>query len=417
MADPRRDETRSISRAIHLLGTRRFGTFWAGSLLSNIGTWMQGVAEPWLVLSLSGSSFLLGLDAFAADGPAWILTLFGGFLADHRDRRRVILSCQSIQMLCPILVVLGILTGTIRVWMIIALSVVVGVTDALSMPAFQAIVPSIVSAGDIGTAIALNSTQFNLSRIIGPAIAGIVMAKYGALTGFGANALSYVPFLLVTMWVLPRRVARVVIPAGERISRVWLREIREVSREPMLRGALLTVLGTSLLCGPLIAFSPVLIREVFHADVSHFAGALAAFGVGGLIGAVVLLVIEGHVDRVRLCSGAAMLTAVVVGVVAMNRAFAGLVALLGLAGIALTMSNTTANAILQSTAQDRLRGQTASLYMLAMRGGLSIGSLVAGVSVSCLGVRRALLINGVLALIVQSVIGRYWIHRIRRSIR
>lgn len=138
----------SLLNSLRLLLTRRFGSFWAGSLLSNLGTWMQQVAEPWLILSLSGSSFLLGLDAFAMDAPVWILTLLGGVLADRRDRRKVIFFFQAIQMLCPILLVLLILTGTIHVWIIIGLSLVVGITDALSVPAFQSIVPSIVVRRD-----------------------------------------------------------------------------------------------------------------------------------------------------------------------------------------------------------------------------------------------------------------------------
>jgi len=110
----------SLANSLRLLLTRRFGSFWVGSLLSNLGTWMQQVAEPWLILSLSGSSFLLGLDAFVMDAPVWILTLLGGVLADRHDRRKVISSFQTIQMLCPILLVILILTGTIHVWMIIA---------------------------------------------------------------------------------------------------------------------------------------------------------------------------------------------------------------------------------------------------------------------------------------------------------
>ena len=160
-------------------------------------------------LDLSGSSFLLGLDAFAMDAPVWILTLLGGVLADRRDRRRVIFFFQAIQMLCPILLVLLILTGTIHVWIIIGLSLVVGITDALSMPAFQSIVPSIVAPKQIGTAIALNSTQFNLSRVLGPAIAGVLMARYGPGLVLWGNALSYIPLLLTVYWIqVPRKIDR-----------------------------------------------------------------------------------------------------------------------------------------------------------------------------------------------------------------
>ncbi len=137
------------------------------------------------------------------NAPVWVLTLLGGTLADTRDRKKVISIFQSIQMLCPALLILLILTGTLRIWMIIALSLIVGITDALSMPAFQSIVPSIVEPGQIGTAIALNSTQFNLSRLLDPAIAGVVMARYGSVWCFGANTLSYVPLILTVYLIRP----------------------------------------------------------------------------------------------------------------------------------------------------------------------------------------------------------------------
>ena len=196
---------RAFRQSLRLLGTRRFGTFWLASLLSNIGTWAQQVAEPWLLLSLGASPFLIGLDSFAMNAPVWLLTLAGGVLADRADRRRVIALFQSIQMLCPTLIAALLVLGSIRPWMIIALSLVVGVTDALSMPSFQSIVPSIVGRDQIGRGLALNSTQFNLSRILGPAIAGVLMASIGAVACFALSAASYIPFIGVALWILPRR--------------------------------------------------------------------------------------------------------------------------------------------------------------------------------------------------------------------
>ena len=194
----------SFRQSLELLFSRRFGIFCFASLLSNIGTWAQQVAEPWLLLTLGASSFIIGLDAFAAAAPVWLFTAIGGVLADQADRRRIIAWFQSIQMLCPIIIVVLILTGTVQPWMIVALSLVVGVTDALSMPSFQTIVPSMVERNQIGTALALNATQFNLSRIVGPALAGVLMATLGAVGCFAANAVSYAPFILVALWILPR---------------------------------------------------------------------------------------------------------------------------------------------------------------------------------------------------------------------
>jgi MFS family permease len=195
-------EGHPFAESLALLFTKRFGTFWFACLLSNIGTWAQQVAQPWLLLTLGASPFLVGLDSFATSAPIWLLTFVGGILADRADRRRVIAGFQSVQMLCPILVFILLLLHVVQPWMIITLSLVVGVTDALSMPSFQSIVPSIVERERIPSALALNSTQFNLSRILGPSIAGILIATIGAIGCFGVNVASYAPFILVALWIL-----------------------------------------------------------------------------------------------------------------------------------------------------------------------------------------------------------------------
>ena len=394
--------------SLRLLGTRRFGTFWFASLLSNIGTWAQQVAQPWLMLSLGASSFLLGVDAFAMGAPVLLLTLVGGVLAARADRRRVITFFQSIQMLCPTLIVVLLLAGTLRPWMIILLSLVVGITDALSMPSFQSIVPSIVEREQIPAGIARNSTQFNLSRILGPAVAGLLMAGVGAAGAFTVSAASYVPFILVALWVLPPG-APSRQGGGGFGRRQLVAGVREVARDPALRGGLLTVLATSVLCAPLVTFCPVLVKQAFQGGVGDFSVAVAAFGAGGLVGAVGLLAVDARRDRRPISSWFAVCYGAVVACIALDPWFWGLPALLLAAGVAMTVSNASTNALLQSAAPARIRGQTVSLFMLASRGGASLGSLLTRLSVSQLGVREALLINGALAIAAQLAIGRAWL--------
>jgi MFS family permease len=394
--------------SLRLLGTRRFGTFFVATLLSNLGTWAQQVAEPWLLLTLGASSFLIGLDSFVMAAPVWLLTLLGGVLADRTDRRRVITICQSIQMLCPLALVVLLVAGTVQPWMVIVLSTVVGVTDALSMPSFQTIVPSIVDRDQIPSALALNATQFNLSRIVGPALGGVLMASVGAVACFALNAASYLPFIWVALWILPR--TRSSEPVADVLDASHLLAgLREILGARHLRGALVTVLLTSTLCAPLVVFCPVLVKTVLHGDVGDFSLSMGAFGVGGLLGAVALLGVEAGRDRRRFASWFAAAYGLVVLLAALNPWVWGLPALLTLAGIAMAVSNISVNALLQATASPSLRGQTISLYMLAMRGGLAVGSLVTGVSVTTLGVREALFLNGALALAAQLVVGRRWL--------
>jgi MFS family permease len=397
----------AFNQSLRLLLSPRFGTFCFASLLSNIGTWAQQVAEPWLLLNLGASSLLIGLDTFVQAAPVWLLILAGGILADQADRRRVITTFQAIQMLCPTLLVVLLIANLVTPWMVVVLSLVVGITDALSMPSFQTIVSSIVSRDQIATALALNATQFNLARILGPALAGVLMASVGAIGCFAANAASYLPFIGAALWILPR--SNAPSPASERLDRryVWS-GMREIARTPHVRGALLTVLATSTLCGPLIVFCPVLVRDTFQGDASQFSLAIGAFGVGGLLGAVGLLGVDAERDRRWLSSGFAAGYGALTAVAAIVPSFWGLPILLVFAGIAMAVSNTSANSLLQATVAVRQRGRTISLFMLAMRGGMSIGSLITGASISLLGVRYALLINGVLALTAHIMIGRRW---------
>lgn len=395
-------------QSLHLLGTRRFGTFCFASLLSNFGTWAQQVAEPWLLLSLGASSFLIGLDSFAMAAPVWVLTLMGGMLADRKDRRHVIALCQSIQMMCPILLVVFLLTGTVQPWIVIVLSAIVGITDALSMPSFSSIVPSIVEHDQIPAALALNATQFNLSRVLGPMIAGLLMASVGAVGCFALNAASYLPFIWVALWILPRG-RPLPTEADEPENQALSTGLRYAAGTPDVRGALLTVLLTSTLCGPLIVFCPVLVKTVLHGDVGDFSLSLGAFGIGGVLGAVALLGVDAGRDRRRISSWFAAAYGALMALTAIDPWAWGLPALLALTGIAMTVSNTSANSLLQATALPGVRGRTVSLYMLALRGGLSVGSLATGLTVSLLGVREALLINGLLAVLAQLVLGYLWL--------
>jgi predicted MFS family arabinose efflux permease len=395
---------RAFRESAALLLTRRFGIFFTASLLSNIGSWAQLVAEPWLLLNLGASSFLIGLDSFALSAPAWMLTLLGGVLADHRDRRRVITLFQATQMLCPAAIAVLLAVGKVHIGIVIVLSFVIGITDALSMPSFQSIVPSIVKRQEINAAITLNSTQFNLSRILGPALAGVLLSTSGAIGCFIVSAASYVPFIGVALWVLPRRAAPSTPKHRKEEWQSALAGFREILEDRRLRGALLTLLITSVFCAPLITFCPVLIKASFNGTAAAFSSTVATFGIGGLVGATALLGVGERTDRGRLSNRLAMAYAVTVALAAVDPWFYALPIIVGAGGLFMTASNISANALLQSTVSDRLRGRAASLNMMAMRGGISIGGLVTGMAIDIFDVRTALLMDGVLALLALAIV-------------
>jgi MFS family permease len=400
----------AFAESLKLLRTRRFGTFWFASLLSSVGTWAQQVAQPWLLLTLGASSFLVGLDSFAMSAPIWLLTLPGGVLADHGDRRRIIAGFQSLQMLCPIVIVILLLAGMARPWAIILISLVVGITDALSMPSFSSIVPSIVTHDQIPAGLALNSTQYNVSRIVGPALAGILMATVGAIGCFIVSAVSYVPFIGIALWILPRKMRNRHRPDGLTEQHPFA-GLRNVARDAGLRGALLTALASGVLCGPLITFCPVLVKNVWHGSAAQFSVAVGAFGVGGLLGGVGLLGVDATRDRRKICAAFAVLYGIILMAIALNPWASVLPGLLVVAGVTMSVTNTSANTFVQSAAAANLRGQAVSLFMLASRGGTALGALATGLSVEFLGIRNALFINGALAVVAQVQIGRMWRRR------
>ncbi len=384
-----------------LLRTGRYSLFWVSSLLSNIGTWMQQIAQPWVVLSLSNSAFWVGLDSFAMNAPSLLFMLWGGVLADRYDRKKIILFFQAIQFLCVVVMVVLLILGWLKVWIIVIISFLVGLTDSLSMPAFQSIIPSLVNPKDIPHAVSLNSTQFNLSRILGPMIAGIVIVRFGAVICFGANAVSYIPFFLSLYFIYPRGELKIKKEQIEAKPVLQLQEFKKLLFKAEVRISLITVLVTNLFCGPLVTFCSVIIKNVFHAEVENFGGAMAAFGLGGLIGAAAsFFPLFKSFKRDRFATAIAIFLGLITVAIALNHSLFLLYALLVLAGGALTATNISANTFLQENATNAIRGRIASLYQLALHGGISAGGLLTGFTVSQLNISTALIINGGLAVVL-----------------
>jgi len=382
--------------------TSRYILFWISSLFSNIGTWMQQVAQPWVVLSLTNSPFWVGLDSFALNAPGWLFTLWGGVLADRYDRKKIVSFFQSIQFLCVLVMVVLLVEGGLKVWMLVLISFLVGLTDSLSMPAFQSIIPSLVEEKDIHKAISLNSTQFNLSRILGPAIAGVVIVRFGAIVCFSANAASYIPFFLSLYFIYPRGGLKLKRKQIEERPIQQVKEFRDLLLNPEVRLPLLITLVNGLFCAPIIAFSAVLIKNVFHAEVGTYGGAMTAFGIGGLLGAATSFIsLPPSFKGNKLASVIAVVLGFVMLSVGLTHSFLFLIILLVISGAALTASNIAVNIFLQENILNTIRGRVVSLYQLALSGGISIGALLTGFVVTQLNISTALIINGTLAIVFQ----------------
>jgi MFS family permease len=386
-----------IGRALAAFHYRDFRVLWLGAFTSTVGNWMQEVAQAWLVFDLTKSSFYLGLDDFLGQLPILLFTLIGGVVADRHDRRHVLLGSQLVQMTTAFTLAALIFFGRVHVWHILLLSFVAGLGQAFGGPAYQALIPSLVQKTDLPNAIALNSIQFNLARVFGPLLAGATLAAWGSAACFGLNGLS---FLVVIVALLSLTIKHVK-PAN---PKPMLQELKGGLRYARGQPAIiaLTVLAalTTFLGLPLLTFLPVFARDVFHGDVNRFTHMMAFSGAGAVCGAL----ITAWLGRFRHMGLSVLITQSVFGalvtIFALSRiAWLSDILLFG-TGATLLMTFSMTASLVQLLVPDNLRGRVMSIYMVAFRGGMPLGSLAAGYAASRSSAPLVLAINGVLILAV-----------------
>lgn len=393
------------TKNLNLLHTKRYALFWVSSLFSNIGTWMQQVAQPWLILSISHSSFWVGLDSFFMNAPSWIFTLWGGYLADRFDRKKIVLVCQSFQFFWIVLLFTLIVLGKIKIWIILVSSLLIGISDSLSMPAFQSIIPSLVSKDEVSEAVALNSIQFNLSRVLGPVLAGIVIAGYGVSVCYGANLISFIPFFLSLYFIYPRGGFKKIHETNSDQSTPLLKQFKNILLVRTYQAPLLTVFVSSMFCSPLLTFCPVIVKNVFHGNAHDLGWSMTAFGAGGVVGGIIISVLNKKITGSKYFSNiVAIFLGAIIVLVTMSPSLLILDLFLLIAGAALIVTNITSNSNLQKSAGDQIRGRVVSLFQMALHSGISLGSLLTGSASSKFGIIPVLIFNGILAALFQLTI-------------
>ncbi len=372
----------------------KFRNVWLAAFTSAMGTWVQRFAQQWLILSLTGSAFILGLNTFLAELPLLLFTLIGGVIADRHDRRHLLMASQTVQMVCALTLAAIVFFDVTRVRYILALSFISGLAQAFGGPAFQSLLPSLVPRQHLPNAIALNSIQFNLAQAIGPAIGGVVLVGFGMAACFGLNGLSF----LVVIAVLG--LMRVPPPAPATRQRI-LTELGGGLRYVRHGGALLalTVLAfaTTSLALPVRAFLPV-----FAVDAAHLSQMMTMLGAGAVVGALIVAWLGqfDHMGRTLL-----LVQVVFGGLVAM---FALLpiggfsYVLLFLSGAALLMIFSLTNSLVQLTVPDELRGRVISIYLVAFRGGMPLGSLISGYFIAQFSAPAVIAANGLLLSLVAA---------------
>lgn len=396
---------------------RNYRLFFTGQAISLVGTWMQQVAQAWLVLQISGGDPLwLGVVAAAQFMPVMVLGLFAGVLADTLPKRQTLMASQAVMMTLAVILAALTVSGLVQIWMVIVLAVLLGCANAVDMPVRQSFAIEMVGPKDIGNAVALNSAMFNGARVVGPAIAGLTIGAFGVAAAFGINALSFVAVLigLSRMHDDDLHASRLV-PAPRTIREVGsnLAEgLRYVRDTPLV---LLSVVVVGLVATVAMNFSvlvPPLAEGVLHSDASGYGFLMMASGLGSLAAAVGL-VIGGRPRPSRIGAGAVLL-----GVASIALAGSGsfplsmlLMIPVGAGGIAMAA---TANATIQLAVPDDLRGRVMSVYTTVFSASIPIGGLAAGFLASSIGIPVTVAIGGVLSLAI-GLFALVWYRRIRAA--
>jgi len=366
---------------------------WSGACASSIGTWMQKVAQSWLVLSMSNSPFLLGLDTFLGEIPIFLFSLVGGVVADRIDRRRVLLASQFVQMGCAALLTVLVAFNVVQVWHILCLSFVTGLAQAFGGPAYQALVPMLVERHDLPNAIALQSIQFNVARVIGPVLAGLALTKLGSVWCFGLNAIS---FLAPVISLLMLHIRYIPASGGASMLHSMKEGLIFIRRQSAMTALIALAFLMTALGIPLITFLPVFAKDVFHGGPTVFTTFLVASGLGSITGALTVAALGNMPNKGR--ASLSMLTFLGAGIAAfsLSRSLELSCVVLFLNGAALIAVFATISSLVQLITTDEMRGRVMSIYNVAFRGGMPFGSLTTGWLVPIFTAPVVLAVNGVL---------------------
>jgi MFS family permease len=372
------------------LSHRPFRRYWIGLFLSNIGTWMQVVAQGWLVLRLSDSAFMLGLVGFVGSIPTLLLAPLAGVAADRLDRRKLLMTTQSTQIGCALLLAAATGFRFVSVPLVGSIAIVNGLANAFTMPSHQSLFLDLVGREDLLNAISLNSMQFNLSRVIGPMIAGLTIAAFGETGCFVLNAVSYLA-VIAALAALPSMRRRRAPSRGAWIDlRIGLRFAR---RRPLIV-SLLAIAGALAVFGtPAVTLAPLFARRLLHVGPQGLGGMLSAVGLGAAASALALASRGDFRNKGRAVILWALGFAASLLGFGLSRQYLVSLACLAVLGASMSSSASLINTVLQTTAPDRLRGRVISLYALAWLGLVPIGNLQAGAVAERFGAAASLFVG------------------------
>ena len=385
---------RKVFKAFHY---RDFRLMWFGACTSSIGTWMQIVAQGWLIYRLSHSAFLLALDQFLAGIPIFLFSLIGGVLADRAERRKILLASQYVQMASAGILTVLVATGLVHVWHILCLSFVSGLAQAFGGPAYQALIPTLVDREDMPNAIALNSIQFNMAITVGPALAGQALAKLGEKWCFGLNALSFLAPIISLSMIAARYVPE---KPTESIFASLKQGIRFLRRQDSMEALILLAFCMTALTMPMRTYIPVFVKDIFHRGPETYGNLLSLMGLGSICGS---LAVAGK-GNIRNKGRFALIMLICLGAgisgFSLSRSLSLSSTMLVLVGTSMMAVFATVTSLVQLITTNEMRGRVMSVYNTAFRGGMPMGNLLTGWLVPVLTAPVVLGANGLLLVLL-----------------
>ncbi len=401
-------ETPFHHKALALLKAGPFRRYIIGSAISDTGTWMQVMAQGWIVSTLTNKAIVLGMVNFAAGLPTLALTMIGGSAADRYDKRKILIATQIVQIALAIILGWLIMTGRIHIWHVIVLAALLGIAIAFEMPAISALVPELVRRDQIATAVAMDRSVFHGSRLVGPSLAGLLVGWWGAASAFFANAFSFLA-LIIALLSLPKRPIGTKEEEEQRRSGI-MDGFRYVASERTVLAMIALIALTTVFVFPVISVMlPLYVRNVLQLGPREMGWLMATSGTGAFFGSLGLLSVARE-RRLKFMSGNVL--AVAAGVFSMSRShsFALTACSMGVLAIALSMNFGLANTIVQEHAPPHLRGRVSAVFGLSFFGLMPIAGLIVTGFSDLVGMRTALavasIIYGIGAFSILTVAGR-----------
>jgi MFS family permease len=390
---------------LRALQHRNYQLFFVGQLISLTGTWMQTVAQSWLVYRLTGSAVLLGFVGFSSQVPVFLLAPVGGSVADRYSRRRILVATQTAAMLLALLLAALTLSGLVQVWHVFVLAALLGVVNAFDLPTRQAFVADMVGRQDLINAIALNSSMFNGARMIGPAVAGLLIDTIGEGWCFFANGVSYLA--VIAGLLLMSMTARMRVPLPGSALAGIVEGFRYVKRTGPIR-ALLLLLGLVSLVGmPYTVLMPIFADQILHGGPRGLGLLMSTIGLGALVGALTLAAKKGIRGLEHWVALSATGFGVSLILFSLSRSFWLSAVLLLPVGFSVMVEMASSNTLIQSLVPDSLRGRVMAVYSMMFMGMAPLGSLLAGALAHRLGAPMTVAAGGVVCIGGALV---FWLH-------